>query len=269
MGNGVFLIDADAHAEAKKTGDYTPDGSGEKKVDETKPDGAANAAGEPEKSIIPDTDPGDDTEPNKAEGDDAEGTQDKKEDEADPSAEFNQQFEGWANEFIENGALSEESRNAVVEKVFAENVPAEFKAQFIETYEAGLAAIRAATTQQVFGLVGGADQYNAMLTWGNENLPEAEREAWDADVLGNDSVKRDTAIKGLYARFQQAKGSQSDFEPDLSHDGGRTQGEPIIGSRQELVRIMRTPEYDKDPAVREKVARQLKQSMATGKYVSD
>ena len=72
----------------------------------------------------------------------------------------------------------------------------------------------------------------------------------------------------LHAQMQQAIGSETDFEPNLAHDGGRAQGEPIIGSRQELAKIQATEAYKKDPAVRAKVGRQLKQSMATGKYLA-
>jgi hypothetical protein len=69
--------------------------------------------------------------------------------------------------------------------------------------------------------------------------------------------------------MQQALGKEPDFEPNLAHDGGRAGGEPIIASRQELAKIQATDEYKKDPAVRAKVSRQLRQSLATGKYISD
>jgi hypothetical protein len=107
-----------------------------------------------------------------------------------------------------------------------------------------------------------------MATWAQETLPSEEQDAFDKEVTSGDLVRRDTAIKGLHARMQQDLGNETDFEPNLAHGAGRAQGEPIIGSRQELVKIQRSEEYKKDPAVRAKVARQLEQSMNTGKYIS-
>lgn len=257
-----FTVDADAHAAAKESGQYVPEGS-PGYVDPAAPQQEESAA-----SLVSDIDPGDEApapETEEAQADTAEG----KEEEATPPADFESMFQGWSNELSEAGDLSEETRNEVIKNVFAENIPDEFKQQFIEIYTAGQEALQSAAATEAHSLVGGEDSYQEMLKWGLANLDPTEVEVFDDSVLGTDRVKRDAAIKGLYARYQQAKGSTSDFEPDLSHDGGRASGEPIIGSRQELVRIMRTPEYDKDRALREKVARQLQQSMATGKYISD
>jgi hypothetical protein len=107
-----------------------------------------------------------------------------------------------------------------------------------------------------------------MLEWASETLSDEESEAFDNAVLGTDKIVRHTAIKGLHAQMQQALGSEPNFEPNLAHGGGKASGEPIIGSRQELAAIQSTAEYKKDPAVRQRVANQLRQSMATGKYIA-
>lgn len=278
MGDGVFQVDADAHAKAKAEGDYTPDGSGEKKDDTP----ADDKDGKGEKSPISDIDPGDaedDTSDDAGEGDDdgeagdkTEGGDDKSDDKDgdkdDKKPDFSANMQAWTDEFMDGGELSDETRTTISEAVFAPGVPKEVVSEYIDAYIAGLSSLRDAATQEAFDVVGGTEKYQAMQQWGIKNLTEAEMETFDKDALGTDKVKRDSAIKGLYARFQQAAGSEPDFEPDLTHDGGRQGGEPIIGSRQELVRIQRTKEYQTDEAVRAKVARQLRQSMDTGKYIS-
>lgn len=267
-----FQVDPDAAAAAKESGDYN---QGEDGKSDAKPeDGKADD----DKSIISDDDPGDpdaksddDKSDNDAEGDDAKDD-DKSDDDdpkpADEDKKFNEAAESWTQEFMEKGELSEETRKAVIEQVFAPGVPKATQEQFLATFEAGLKSLGDTATRDAHDIVGGTEAYESMIVWAKANLSEEEVTAFDSDALGTDKGRRDTAIRGLHARHQQASGSEPDFEPDLTHDGGRGKGEPIIGSRQELSKIQGTAEYKKDPAVRAKVERQLRQSMATGKYIS-
>jgi hypothetical protein len=226
-----------------------------------------------EESIISDEDPGEpkeeaeEADPVEKKGDEEEDEADDETEEETPEVKFDVNYEGWTEEFLKDGKLSDETRLDVIEKVFHEGVPQEMKEQFVQAYEAGLVSIQRAAVNEAYDLVGGQENYQQMIGWAQENLSEAEVVAYDADALGDDIVKRDSVIKGLHARMQQATGSDPDFEPNLAHSGGKAGGEPIIGSRQELAKIQASEEYTKDPAVRAKVARQLKQSMATGKYL--
>jgi hypothetical protein len=272
---GKHIVDADAHAEAKESGDYGTEApvTTETPIDAVE-DPKPEAAEETE-SPISDVDPGDPEagiEPVTADAKEEETAEEDKEEKEEgdkPEAEdFTEIFEGWTNEFMENGALSEETAATAMDTLFNSNIPAEAKAQLMETYQAGAIALSQAAQVSAHELVGGKETYVQMSTWAQETLPEAEQDAFDAEVTSGDLTRRDTAIKGLHARMQQALGSEPNFEPNLAHDGGRAAGEPIIGSRQELVKIYRTEEYKKDPAVRARVARQLEQSMNTGKYIS-
>ena len=273
-----FQVDPDAAAAAKASGDYN---QGEDGAKDSEP-----KDGEDDKPIISDDDPGksddpdaksDDTDDDAKDDDktddkDKDKDKDKDDDTPEPSAEekeFNTAAESWTQEFMEKGELSEETREAVVKQIFAPGVPKAQQEQYLATFEAGLKAMGEAATRSAFDIVGGQEAYESMKAWAASNLSEAEIAAFDADALGTDMGRRDTAIRGLHARAQQASGSEPDFEPNLAHDGGRGAGEPIIGSRQELARIQATEEYRTDPAVRAKVERQLRQSMATGKYKND
>lgn len=258
-----FQIDADAAAAAKASGDYTPDG--EKRTgDLVEP--TLDEEGNP---IVPADDPDTGSDEELEEGDESTEDDDEPENEdVDPDS-FEAKMNEWTAEFMEQGELSEETKANVGSTIFQDGVPAEIRDEYINAYVAGMNAIREQTQLEAYNLVGGEDRYMSMLQWGVDNLTPAEVEIYDAAVTGGDIAQRDSAIKGLYARFQQARGSEPDFEPDLSHDGGTVQGEPIIASRRELAKIQATDEYKRDPAVRAKVMRQLQYSMATGKYSNE
>jgi hypothetical protein len=138
----------------------------------------------------------------------------------------------------------------------------------VESYEGGLNQVRVANTKAAFDIAGGEEGYSQMVKWAETALETSEIDAFDNAVTSDDTSQRDTAIKGLYARMQQAVGSDPNFEPDLAHEGQPGGGEPLISSRRELVKLQRTEEYKKDPSYRAKVARMLEQSMASGKYLS-
>jgi hypothetical protein len=263
--DGKFIVDADAAAAAKVDGDYTHDGTGVKEEE--------GKEGDKPESLISDEDPGDDEDGDESDKDSDDGDEDGEEEEEEEGnekpTEFETHFSGWTDEFMADGQLSDDTRKEVLETVFSDKVPESMRQDFIAAYEAGLTSIRADTTRSVFDLVGGQDNYQNMLQWGVENLSPEETEVFDKATLGTDPGVRTAAVKGLYAQMQQAKGVEPDFTPDLSHGGNRSGGEPIIASRQELAKIQATDEYKKDPALRAKVARQLKQSMDTGKYISD
>lgn len=254
----TFEVNPEAHDKAKLTGDYG--------ADSDKAKAAADVAADT-KPVISTEDPGTDTVVADAEKTPA-AKQDPTKEPAIP-AELVTQLDSWTAEFMEKGELSDESRASVKTALFAPNVPQIVVDEYIDNYINGQTIAIEATLQEGHALVGGAETYKSLTEWAASTLPEAEIAAYDADVLGNDKARRDSAILGLHARYNQAKGLEPDHEPDLTHRAGRAAGDPIIGSRKELVRIMSTKEYKTDPAVQARVERQLRQSMSTGKYIND
>jgi hypothetical protein len=85
-------------------------------------------------------------------------------------------------------------------------------------------------TSKAYSVVGGKENYDAMLAWGKETLSPAQKVEFDRGLNSNMS---EFAIKGLYAEFEKAKA-----------DGtySRLQGNPAAqsakgyNSRQELYR---------------------------------
>jgi hypothetical protein len=257
--NGTFQIDPDAHDKAKRDGEYKDtDLSEAPEVDDSEPVVPADET---------DTETETETEEEVVETADEEVEEDGEEDDSEVG-DVEKMFDAWSVEFQESGVLSAESRQAVTDSIFADNVPDEIKQQLIESYEGGLNQIRVANTQEAFAIAGGEEGYSQMVKWAETALDSNEIEVFEHAVTGENIGLRDTAIKGLYARMQQAIGSDPNFEPDLAHSGSTGGGEPLIASRHELVKLQRTDEYKKDPTYRAKVARMLEQSMDTGKYQS-
>jgi hypothetical protein len=256
-----FTIDPEAHAAAKASGDYgTGDADAPKTEEETPEDGEKKD----DEFVAPEHDPADDE--TEGEGEEEEGEEEEAEEKADDDTpnEFQAKADGWTSEFMEKGELSEESQVAVLESVFKDDVPDEMRQEYMKTFTAGLGALRTAAANEQFAMVGGVEQYQQMLAWGADNLSTEEIGAFDKAALSTELDDRSAAIKGLHARMQLATGGGQDFTPDLSHTAERQGGEPLIASRQELMLIQRSEKYKTDAAYREKVGRQLKQSMDTG-----
>jgi hypothetical protein len=259
-----FQVDPAAAKEMKESGDY---GTGEPKEGEEKPELSEEDPGE---SLDDDGEPlledkGDELDDDDADDDEeGEGADDDDDDKAGP--EFSVTQTKWMTEFTETGDLSPETRAEAAKVMFHPDLPKEVVDEYTNIYVAGMQALGTAANASAYAVVGGPDEYVAMTTWAKANLSEAEIEAFDADALGTDIVRRDSAILGLNARMQQDVGAEPNLEPDLTHDGGRGRGEPIIGSLQELSRIQGTDRYKKDAAYRDLVERQVRQSMKTGLY---
>jgi hypothetical protein len=257
-----FTIDPEAHAAAKASGDYGTEDPEAPKEEETPEEEKKD-----DEFVAPEHDPADDEK--EGEGEEEEGEEEEAEEKADDDkpTEFQTKADGWTNEFMEKGELSEESQVAVLESVFRDDVPDEMRQEYMKTFTAGLGALRTAAANEQFAMVGGVEQYQQMLAWGADNLSTEEIGAFDKAALSTELDDRSAAIKGLHARMQLATGGgQVDSEPDLSHNAERQGGEPLIASRQELMLIQRSEKYKTDAAYREKVGRQLKQSMDTGNY---
>lgn len=265
---GSFQVSAEEAAKAKASGEY---GTPEDKKVESDDDGKKADDDDDGKSIISDEDPGETDDDKGTDDDDADDKSDDKSDDDDdkestPEEKFAESQLKWTKEFVDTGELSEETRKEIGKSVFAPGVPQEVVDGYLKGYTEGHTAIGAQALASAHEVAGGKEEYTAMANWASTNLSEGEIAAFDADVSGEDIGKRDTAIQGLHARMTLANGLEPNLEPDLSHDGGRGAGEPIIGSRQELAKIQATAAYKSDPAVRAKVERQLRQSRATGKY---
>ena len=169
--------------------------------------------------------------------------------EDDGSPQDTLDLEKYSQEFFENGDLSEESINELVEQL---NLPRDY----IDTYLAGLNALQTQTEQQAYQLVGGQQEYQRMTQWASANLPEPQVDAFNRAINSGDSNLIQMAIQGLNAQYRSEVGS----EPRLisGESAGVTSGG--FASVAQLTEAMRDPRYAKDPAYREDIARKLARS---------
>lgn len=263
-----FQVDPEAHAKAKAgTIAYHEDAEGNPVV-------TADAPAKDDKEtevVLPTEDPDGESPEDvdaKVEGEDEDKEAEKAEgDKPDTNfADHSEQLAGWTDEFIQNGDLSPESHTKALETIFHPDLAPETREVLLNAFKEGITSTTQMSTLAGWNLTEGQENYGSMIEWARSNLNESEIKVFDAAASNGTTEESQSAIKGLYARFQQARGVEVNDEPDLAHASGKAPADPIIGSRQELAKIVASKEYKTDPAVRARVDRQIAQSQRTGNY---
>ena len=105
-------------------------------------------------------------------------------------------------------------------------------------------------------IVGGEEEYGAMLTWAQQSLGEQEIAMYDSVMQKGDPAACFFAVQALNSIYQNAYG----FEGELL--GGSTAPDMVDASRSqaEMIRDMSDPRYDTDPAFRNDVMEKLSRS---------
>jgi len=157
-------------------------------------------------------------------------------------------FDAFAEEFIENGTLSDEAYNALEEA----NIPKEFVDSWLE----GQQVLVEQTRSEVFNMVGGEEQYSEIITWASNNLPEHEIDAFNAAIETGDKSLAMLVVQGLSAKYQATNG----VEPSLVQGQASTSVGGSYQSVAEVKAAMSDPRYSSDPAYRKTVAEKLARS---------
>lgn len=86
-----------------------------------------------------------------------------------------------------------------------------------------------------YSLVGGESEYKAMLEWGNANLSEKDKKAFDKDLATNAG---EWAIKGLYAEYKSkaGTGTQQHAEQRIMGDSQGAVGIRPYASQTEILK---------------------------------
>lgn len=152
-----------------------------------------------------------------------------------------------AAEFATDGKLSDETF-AALEKT---GIPR----PIAEQYLSGIKAQAEMVEQSAYSVVGGEQQYTALVEWAAQNLTDAEIDAYDEAVNSANPAKIKSAVEGLNARYRLAAG----FEPGVKFGGKSAGPGEFFKSRHEMQAAMSDPRYKAgDPAfhaeVREKIA---------------
>ena len=157
-------------------------------------------------------------------------------------------FDTLSSEYWENGGLSEESYEVLQEA----GIPREL----VDQYAQGQEALLESTRQQVYGSVGGEDNYESMLGWATDNLDDGAIDAFNTAVNSGDMNQTMMAVQGLQARYS----ADATVEPSRTVGGQPVTGGASYRSVAEMMQDMNDPRYQNDPAFRADVEQKLSRS---------
>ena len=110
--------------------------------------------------------------------------------------------------------------------------------------------------QQIHGLVGGSENYNNMMSWANQNVPEQEINMYDAVMETGNPQAAYFAVQALALKYQDQAGRDGQLvtgkAPKSTAD--------VFNSQAELIRAMEDDRYNDDPAYRQEVQAKLERS---------
>ena len=110
--------------------------------------------------------------------------------------------------------------------------------------------------QQIHGLVGGEENYNNMIGWANQNMPEQEVKLYDAVMDKGDPLAAYFAVQAMALRYQDKVGRDGQMVTGKAPK----QTADVFNSQQEMVKAMEDPRYNDDPAYRELILQKLERS---------
>lgn len=109
---------------------------------------------------------------------------------------------------------------------------------------------------QIHGLVGGEENYNNLMEWANQSVPEQEVQLFDAVMEQGNPLAAYFAVQAMALKYQDAAGKDGEMvtgkAPTMSNDAFQSQAE--------LVQAMEDPRYNDDPAYRDAVQAKLERS---------
>jgi len=110
--------------------------------------------------------------------------------------------------------------------------------------------------QQIHGLVGGQENYNNLLGWAEQNIPEQEVGMFDAIMEQGNPMAAYFAVQTLALKYADAAGRDGQM---VTGKAPKAQGD-VFNSQAELVKAMEDDKYHDDPAYREEVLQKLARS---------
>lgn len=154
-------------------------------------------------------------------------------------------FGKFEREYLANGELSPES--------YAELEKAGVGKNYVDAYIRGNEAILQRFIDDIHGMAGGTEQYNAMTKWAETNLPKEEAQAYNEIMASGNQAMIRIAVSGLIARHNASEGA----EPAIVKGGTPASGKSASGfaSAAEMTAAMRDPRYGKDDAYTRDVER--------------
>ena len=157
----------------------------------------------------------------------------------------------YYKEYADNGNLSEKSYTDLQGKGLSK--------ELIDSYIAGQQAIADSQLTQIYNAAGGKQNYDEVVKWASENLPESEITTFNKIVETGSNEEAILAAQGIKARMDNVVGQT----PTLVK-GGISPTENAYQSTAEIISAINDPRYQVDTAYRKNVEEKIKRSNAIG-----
>ena len=165
----------------------------------------------------------------------------------DASAEY------WDND----GELSEETIGKLTDMDSKDLLSAYLESQKNQPaqQESEVPDLKESEVNSIRDAVGGETEYNKIIGWASNNLPEDDVKSFD-DLIATGNVGAiKLAVNGLKAQYENVNGYEGKMVAGKAPKSGE-----VFRSQAELVKAMSDPRYENDPAYRQDLVDKLDRS---------
>tara|TARA_R100001224_G_C3996543_1_gene141120 strand:- start:417 stop:1058 length:642 start_codon:yes stop_codon:yes gene_type:complete len=158
-----------------------------------------------------------------------------------------------SDEFSSNGELSQETVAKLSELSNSDLINAYLEAK---NSTPAAADLNQQQVNEIFQAAGGEQNYNALIEWASQSLPEAAVNAYNSTVETGDPYAIQLALAGLKAAYTEQNG----FEGEMLTGKPAFEKPDVFRSQAEVLAAMQDPRYDRDPAYRNDVFEKIGRS---------
>ena len=158
-----------------------------------------------------------------------------------------------SEEYSENGKLTEETFEKLSQMDSKDLLEAYMQIQSSQQVE----DFTPEQVSDIQNFVGGEEQYNNLVGWAAQNMPQNFIQAFDNLINVGDPDMIKLAVTGMQAAFQESNGYEGRMLTGKAPNAGPAD---VFRSQAEVVAAMADPRYDRDPAYRQDVFAKLERS---------
>jgi len=163
-----------------------------------------------------------------------------------------EQMDSYTQEFNTNGKLSEESYKNLEKLGIATSV--------VDSYIQGRAAIQEAQATKAYDVVGGAENYEAMVTWAKDSWSPEQIEVFNSQVNSGDNAQIMFGVEALATQFKVAKGSPIPKRALTGSAQGTSGNTNSFETKAEMLKAIANPLYSKDASYNNMVMQKIANS---------
>jgi hypothetical protein len=146
-------------------------------------------------------------------------------------------FEKYSEEYTEKGNLTDESYEALAKRGLSK--------ELVDDYIRGRETVNKQQIDALYQVVGGEENYGAMIKWAEESLQQEDLDAFNDAVSSSNMGVAKLAIQGMAAQWQRAGGDSevTASAPSLLQGSTKSQAVGGYGSNHEMMQDMKDPRY--------------------------